>query len=93
MLCPACQSENRPEARFCRGCGASLAIACASCGAGYEPGQRFCDACGAAVGAAPAPPAAPAAERRLVSVLFADLVGFTPLCRSAASTAFCRRSS
>ena len=43
---------------------------------------RFCDECGAAVaGAAPATAsssvAEPTAERRLVSVLFADLVGFT----------------
>ncbi len=44
-------------------------------------GQRFCAECGTALGAeaeAPvAPREAPTAERRLVSVLFADLVGFT----------------
>jgi class 3 adenylate cyclase/tetratricopeptide (TPR) repeat protein len=45
---------------------------------------KFCGECGTALAAdtAPAPPletAAPAAERRLVSVLFADLVGFTTL--------------
>jgi class 3 adenylate cyclase len=48
------------------------------------PGERFCGECGSAlVAGAPAPAAAareaPAAERRLVSVLFADLVGFTTL--------------
>jgi class 3 adenylate cyclase/tetratricopeptide (TPR) repeat protein len=48
--------------------------------------MRFCGECGSALGegaatAAPAP-AAKAAERRLVSVLFADLVGFTPLSES-----------
>ena len=46
-----------------------------------EPGEKFCDECGAAL---VAPSAAPAPverrpERRLVTVLFADLVGFTPL--------------
>jgi predicted ATPase/class 3 adenylate cyclase len=47
------------------------------------PGVKFCGECGtaltasAAPGAPPAPQAVPTAERRLVSVLFADLVGFT----------------
>ncbi len=48
------------------------------------PGKRFCGDCGAplevdtvSVAAAPAAAVAPVAERRLVSVLFADLVGFT----------------
>jgi class 3 adenylate cyclase/predicted ATPase len=89
MLCPSCGAENRSGARFCRGCGTALALACPSCGAAAEPEQSFCDECGSALGAAAAqPPAsaahrvAPAAERRLVSVLFADLVGFTPLSES-----------
>jgi class 3 adenylate cyclase/tetratricopeptide (TPR) repeat protein len=41
---------------------------------------KFCGECGTALTAsppAPTPASAPAAERRLVSVLFADLVGFT----------------
>jgi class 3 adenylate cyclase/tetratricopeptide (TPR) repeat protein len=49
-------------------------------------GQHFCAECGGALEARslerPAPPAAPAAERRLVSILFADLVGFTTLSES-----------
>ena len=48
-----------------------------------SPGVKFCGECGTALAAAaatsPAAIAAPAAERRLVSVLFADLVGFTTL--------------
>jgi class 3 adenylate cyclase len=78
--CPSCHADNRTGAKFCRGCGATLAAACPSCGARTEPGQAFCDECGAALGADLRPAAEPAAaERRLVSVLFADLVGFTAL--------------
>jgi class 3 adenylate cyclase/tetratricopeptide (TPR) repeat protein len=48
---------------------------CASCGAPLPDGARFCPACGAAATAAhPA-----AEERKLATVLFADLVGSTAL--------------
>ena len=84
MNCPSCSTENRAGRKFCSRCGSSLALACPSCGAANEPDDAFCGDCGAALRAA-APAAAresPAAERRLVSVLFADLVGFTPLSES-----------
>ena len=82
MPCPKCGSENRSGAKFCATCGHGLALACPSCGSAYDAGDRFCVECGAAleapqVVAAAADPPPPAAERRLVSVLFADLVGFT----------------
>ena len=81
MTCPACGTENKPAAKFCGGCGAALAASCPACGAANDPGLRFCNECGAALGetAAPVATQTPAAERRLVSVLFADLVGFTTL--------------
>ena len=81
MTCASCGSENRPEARFCLSCGSSLARTCPN-GHPVPAEAKFCDECGAPVeaGAPPeAAPAAPAAERKLVSVLFADLVGFTSL--------------
>ena len=81
MLCPSCGVENREGRKFCAECGSPLAPACPACGAANEPGERFCGECGAALAGrprdVPSPPPEPAAERRLVSVLFADLVGFT----------------
>ena len=58
-----------------------------NCGATNPPSQKFCGECGTTLTADAATPVAPSApppvqvaERRLVSVLFADLVGFTTLC-------------
>ena len=82
-VCANCGTENPAGKKFCGDCGSALAIACSSCGSPNPPANRFCGDCGAALelGEAPVPaPAAvetPVAERRLVTVLFADLVGFT----------------
>src|SRR4051794_31189094 len=86
--CPSCGTDTNATAKFCHNCGTSLALACPSCGAPYEAGHAFCEECGTALGdraaaAAPvAPREAPTTERRLVSVLFADLVGSTALAES-----------
>ena len=81
VLCAACGSANEAGRKFCGECGSPLSTPCPSCGTPNTAGVKFCGECGAALtaGAAPAPhrAPAPAAERRLVSVLFADLVGFT----------------
>ena len=57
---------------------------CPSCGTANEPGERFCGECGTALEEDTAPvggsrPAMSGVERRLVSVLFADLAGHTTL--------------
>ena len=83
MICPSCAAENEAGKRFCTECGTALAVACSSCGASLSGSEKFCGECGTPLTAStaptapPQPQAAPAAERRLVSVLFADLVGFT----------------
>ncbi len=88
MICSSCGSENEVGLKFCDQCGTVLSSGCPACGAPNRPNARFCGSCGAVLGAA-SPPAAPTAfspdsltgpvaERRLVSILFADLVGFTP---------------
>src|SRR5438105_8699557 len=90
MVCPSCGTENLDGKRFCKECGTALAVACGSCGAALTGDEKFCADCGAPVSGEIAPGAkspvaareVPAAERRLVSVLFADLVGFTALSES-----------
>ncbi len=86
VRCGQCGTTNEANRRFCIECGSKLAAACPSCGTENPPAAKFCGECGSALGgpilsdtATGARPAAePIAERRLVSVLFADLVGFTP---------------
>ena len=86
--CPACAAANPATGRFCEECGTPLALACASCGAAVTVGKKFCGACGTSLtGAARSPDEPPVestslAERRVCSVLFCDLVGFTPLSES-----------
>ena len=74
MKCPACAFENPDGFRFCGGCGGGLAAAAA-----------------APVPVTPPPTAKPAAltdagrtrpiadERRTVTIVFADMKGFTAL--------------
>jgi class 3 adenylate cyclase/tetratricopeptide (TPR) repeat protein len=91
VTCPSCGTENPVGQKFCGECGTPLAAVCPSCGTTNPPGQKFCGECGTPLADKPAtatagPPTpsaeAPTAERRLVSVLFADLVGFTTLSES-----------
>jgi class 3 adenylate cyclase/tetratricopeptide (TPR) repeat protein len=79
VACPACGAPNPSTVRFCGECGTGLpgtdattpAVATsAATAAGAVAGVPLAEGTG---------PVSPLAERRLVSVLFADLVGFTTL--------------
>ena len=44
--CRACSQTNDADAKFCRDCGASLAVDCPACGHANAPDAKFCDDCG-----------------------------------------------
>ncbi len=82
MRCPSCGFENPEGFRFCGSCGMGLGLMCPSCGAEVPTGHRFCGVCGHPVDAEPSAERAAKempSERRTVTVLFADLVGFSTL--------------
>ncbi len=92
-VCAACAATNDEGSAFCEECGDALSASCPSCGAAVKPGKKFCRSCGTPLAAsepqaaltsatssgASAARSTPVAERRVCSVLFCDLVGFTPL--------------
>ena len=83
--CPNCGTVNPPTAKFCSECATPLQAGAASTG---TPAATSATASSVGTTASPAGATAgpradgtgtgPVAERRLVSILFADLVGFTP---------------
>jgi class 3 adenylate cyclase len=90
MPCFVCATVNEAGRKFCKECGSRLAVACTQCGEENSPDDKFCGQCGTAlaqpsnrrpssaeVDSGPASARDSDTERRLVSVLFVDLVGFT----------------
>lgn len=89
-LCSSCAATLPDGAKFCGECGASVGLRCTKCGTvAQQTGQRFCLECGAPLAGAGSTSTSAAGtvlsgagtdstvERRQVSVLFADLTGFT----------------
>ncbi len=85
MICAECGTGNDNDRKYCMECGAGLAATCPACESANPPRSKYCGECGASLSTAGSPTAPPAAaplhstERRLVSVLFVDLVAFTTL--------------
>ena len=80
--CLKCGVENPANANFCAGCGTKVgSVVCEHCGADNAPDSSFCIDCGEPL-TTDAPPQAlrsAHAERRILTVLFCDLVDSTAL--------------
>jgi class 3 adenylate cyclase/tetratricopeptide (TPR) repeat protein len=74
MLCPACQTETLADGGICRSCGLAFSAICPNCQHPNLGAARFCGACGERLDRLQA-----LSERKVVTVLFADIVGSTEL--------------
>jgi len=74
-VCPSCGAGTDVGARFCPICGSALVAPCPSCGSETGVGAQFCASCGHRLDRA----AGKEEERKVVTVLFADLTGSTAL--------------
>ena len=91
MICPQCGNVNQEDARFCTRCGRPLSRICVVCGTANSPDARFCNQCGSPLsGTTPGFESETSPDRqsylgehgeqrRVVTVLFADLTSSTAL--------------
>lgn len=84
LACWNCGAENPAAAKFCINCGSPQKPACLECGAALVEGAKFCANCGIRLETAASAPIAEAPlltaeSRKVVTVLFADLVDSTSL--------------
>ncbi len=83
VACPSCGTSNASGVRFCGECGTALDAGSGGASAGASAGPSAVAAArpspARTAAGLPALGAAPVAERRLVTILFADLVGFTTI--------------
>lgn len=74
MICPSCSTELLDEDGHCAVCGLNFPLNCVTCGMPNLRGSRFCGSCGQKLDQSTV-----LAERKVVTVLFADIVGSTEL--------------
>jgi class 3 adenylate cyclase/predicted ATPase len=75
MQCANCGAENAAGVKFCSECGTPMGVPCPHCGLRNARDAKACVECGRMLQAAQAP----VAERRHLTVFFADLAGSTAL--------------
>ena len=73
VRCPTCGTANAPSTKFCTECGTSLGLPCPECHFRNPSTAQICSNCGHELNGASG------AERRHLTVFFADLVGSTTL--------------
>ncbi len=77
MECAHCQTDNPSKFRYCGACGQRLGVTvCGACGSATPLPFAFCGDCGTPLDLLAG---ASSEERKLATVLFADVVGFTSL--------------
>src|SRR5579859_3410351 len=85
-VCSTCGQEERAGGTFCAGCGAAIVTKCPVCERPVDSVDRYCAGCGAALTTTPTGPLLAAsvgqapgtldpAERKQITVLFADVEG------------------
>ncbi len=72
--CTNCGTELAEDARYCAACGAAAGHPCPQCGTRLPDDAVFCPNCGSDLRDRPSPQ-----ERKLVTILFADITGSTGL--------------
>jgi class 3 adenylate cyclase len=77
--CSQCRAPAAPSHRYCGRCGSLLQVHCVDCDAIVAAGFDFCTNCGRPIGTVTVATAPSREERRVVSVLFVDLIGFTTI--------------
>src|SRR5262245_34822532 len=78
MKCTSCGSDVPFGNKFCGQCGAGLSTACHACNHANLQAAKFCSECGANLTGVPNKSPS-SAERRHLTVMFADMVGSSAL--------------
>ncbi len=84
IACWNCGQDTPATAKFCANCGKAQRRPCPECGAPVAEGAKFCANCGIPVGVAvktkgETGPVLTAEARKVITAVFADLVGSTSL--------------
>src|SRR5215471_17696513 len=79
MNCSTCSHENPDGSAFCEECGARFERRCPSCGSVCAPTAKFCRGCGTALVTRASGSRDDAVARKIITIVFADLIGSTSL--------------